>query len=283
MCFILHSCICSLLASWNSAVFYTFPTYGYRVAVASSDFQNFNQSWPSKAGFEFDPLRESATDLEFLEPADCIDRYLNIYNAGKDVIVVTKRTTAENSNQTLLTNEVTGGPVWYFEEYWICSSTEIYAAMLPGGCTQGVMNNFYSNWTIASGDIAPKTDNSLGGGSVEVDHCLSAGLNDSQKQCSVGFSTYIMGIVIAMNALKCGFVLFVHWKSGKFGAIVTLGDAIASFLQEPDHHTEQMCLTTKRTFMGKTGWQPQALQWQPSKTRWIGATTKRRFWITIGL
>ena len=197
--------------------------------------------------------------------------------------MVTKRTTAENGNKTLLTNEVAGGTIWYFEEYWICSSPEIYSAMMPGGCTQPVLERFYSNWTVASGDTSSSTDNSLGSGTVEVDHCLSAGLNDSQNQCSVGFSTYIMGIVIAMNALKCGFVFFVHWKSGKFGAIVTLGDAIASFLQEPDHHTEHMCLTTKRTFMGKAAWLPQALQWQPKKTRWIGATTKRRFWITIGV
>lgn len=155
--------------------------------------------------------------------------------------------------------------------------------MLPGGCTQEVLNNFLSNWTVATGDPAPTVVNSIGGGSVEVDHCLSAGVNDSQNQCSVGFSTYIMAIVIGMNALKCLFVIFVHWKSGKFSAIVTLGDAIASFLQEPDHHTEQMCLATKRTFMSTAAWGQQAIEWWPVKMRWINATTKRRFWITIGV
>ena len=269
--------------SWNSAVFYSFPTYEYRVAVASSDFQDYNQTWPSKIGYDFDSLRRSATDLEYLSNADCINRYIEPLNSGRDVIVVTKRTTAQNDNKTLLTSEVSGGVVWYFEEYWICSSPEIYSAMLPGGCTTSVINNYLSNWTVASGDIPPVTDNSLGSGTVEVDHCLSAGLNDSQNQCSVGFSTYIMAIVIGMNALKCGFVFFVHWKSGKYGAIVTLGDAISSFLQEPDHHTEQMCLTTKCHFMGKDAWEPQAIEWRPVKTRWQGATTKRRFWITIGM
>ena len=253
------------------------------MAVASSDFQNFNQSWPSKSGFDFNLLRQSATELEFLEPADCIDRYLSPLNSAKDVIVVTKRTTAENGNHTLLTSEIAGGTVWYFQEYWICSSDEIHSAMLPGGCTSGILDNFLSNWTVASGDPAPDGPGTFGGGSVAVDHCLSAGFNDSENQCSVGFSTYIMGIVIAMNALKCAFVFFVHWKSGKFDAIVTLGDAIASFLHEPDHYTEKMCLTTKRTFMGKEAWQPQAIEWRPPKTRWIGATTKRRFWITIGV
>lgn len=263
---------------WNSAVFYSFPTYQYRVAVVTSDFQYINQAWPSYGGYEFEPLRQSAAGLELLQPADCINRYIEPLNAGRDVIVVTNRTAAENSNSTLIASTVTGGTVWYFEEYWICSSTEIYNAIIPGGCTTDVVDKFVSNWTVAS-----ETGLHLGKGSVAVDYCLSAGMNDSQDQCSVGFSTYIMTIVIAMNALKCAFVLFVHYKAGRSSVIGTLGDAVASFLQEPDHSTEHMCLATKRTFMSKAAWQPQAIEWRPSKTRWIGATTKRRFGVTMGM
>jgi hypothetical protein len=152
--------------------------------------------------------------------------------------------------------------------------------MLPGGCTQDLISRFISNWTVAdhrNGSIVN------GQGSVAVDYCLSAGLNPSQEMCSVGFSSYIMWLVVAINALKCGFVIFTSWKSDKFDAIVTLGDAIASFLQEPDHYTEKMCLANKRTFMGKTAWRPQFALWYNTKSRWVDSVTKRRFWLTIGL
>ena len=267
-------------SSWNSAIFASIPTYEYRVVFATLDFQSNNQSWASVDGFDFNSLRLNAPNLEFLDRADCVNRYLQPLNAGKDVIVVTKRTTAENYNRTMLVSEVTGGLSWYFEEYWICSSRPTWLAMGGGGCTSDVIDPFISNWAVAE---FKNSTNFMGNGAVPVDHCLSGGINPSQEMCSVGFSSYIMFLVVVVNALKCGLVGFTAWKTGKLDAIVTLGDAISSFLREPDHQTEKMCLSTKRSFTGKANWQPQAHVWQLTKLRWVHSVTKRRFGLTVSL
>ena len=228
-------------------------------------------------------MRKSSSTFERLENQDCINRYIGALNGGKDLIVVTSRTMAENFNKTLITPDLAGTAQWYNIGYWICGSNVIYSNQGGGGCTADAIRPFVSNWSVAA-QLQQTNATLYGLGSAPVEYCLSAGVNQTNEKCGLHFSSTIMWIVCFMNFLKCGFVIFVSCYSGCADSLVTLGDAVASFLENPDSTTKGMCLADKRSFPRKGPWgTTEPIMFQSRKTRWIEATTKRHFGSTIAL
>jgi hypothetical protein len=65
-------------------------------------------------------------------------------------------------------------------------------------------------------------------------------------RCRVDISQTILYIVIACNVVKVIVMAITLWRLNQ-ETIVTIGDAITSFLQEPDHTTKNCCLMSNRT------------------------------------
>jgi hypothetical protein len=89
----------------------------------------------------------------------------------------------------------------------------------------------------------------------KVEECYAL---PTQERCRLMFSPSLMVVVMAMNLLKC-FLMFcvasnriIGMKQG--APLLTIGDAIASFLAVPDESTKWMCLTSRRDFT-KRGWE----------------------------
>ena len=124
----------------------------------------------------------------------------------------------------------------------------------------------------------------------EIDYCLSQLV---PPHCKLQFSLTILGVVIAMNFCKCVSMFWtVFWQ--KSTTLVTVGDALASFLDSPDAHTQGRCLTGKFDIdKGPLQWQlkdskspntqPPAIAYHtPIRRRWFAAASTKRWIISMG-
>ncbi|KAK3946005.1 hypothetical protein QBC46DRAFT_370559 [Diplogelasinospora grovesii] len=135
---------------------------------------------------------------------------------------------------------------------------------------------------------APTRINS--GGVVDlstVQYCLAQPNTGGGQTCSVNLDGPLLGIVVLLNLLTVlliSAVLFTRW-SGE--PLVTLGDALRSFLTEPDGMTKGCCLLSKHdVWQGRWGpnqnlggigrenckyWVPRDHYWfhTPSSPRWV--------------
>lgn len=59
--------------------------------------------------------------------------------------------------------------------------------------------------------------------------------------------------------------------------LTTLGDAIASFLDEPDPTTKNQCLAEQNHFHHKREWRPVALEWKGKGHSWFSAASPSRW------
>lgn len=145
---------------------------------------------------------------------------------------------------------------------WICSS-------LTGVAICDTTPVIAKNWTV------------LGSESYvfyPVQYCLSQPV---EEHCRLQLSLVIMFIVIACNVIKalCMVLILRHQKSPP---LVTLGDAIESFLIHRDDTTGGMCLAEKRAF-STTTWTPSARIYVKRKHRWFSSASLKRWLICNGL
>lgn len=156
----------------------------------------------------------------------------------------------------------------------------------------------------------PVTTVLLGPPHYVASYCLVQFVDPGTDRCRLEYSTYILYAVCTLNFLKLAALFFVWFsrksaerkrktKSEEWGAVAndeehvlarkeavlsTLGDAIASFMQEPDETTKNMCLATKydflqkRRFLGRGGKEESEVnvhprKWKMCQRRWMSAAT----------
>ena len=113
---------------------------------------------------------------------------------------------------------------------------------------------------------------------VEIAGCKS---EITDEKCKVQFSLGIMIVVICCNLIKacCMIVMLIRSREP---TMVTLGDAIDSFLRIPDSTTIGMCFADRSLIKGewRGGWRAGPRQWkQKGVQRWWTSASKTR-WIT---
>lgn len=100
------------------------------------------------------------------------------------------------------------------------------------------------------------------------------------QECKLNFSVHLIIIVIAFNALKIVAIL-----TGIFtlrnDPLLTVGDAVASFLHQPDATAHHMCLVSQRGIhIAGKDWpvrqQPRAFTMNPQ--RWSSAVKRGKRW-----
>lgn len=134
----------------------------------------------------------------------------------------------------------------------------------------------------------PNADNSLllaqsASGEIKADYpsmeyCLSQKI---QQKCELQFSLTILYIIMTANIIKIALMMAVLWGLSDHGTLVTIGDAIQSFLEMPDPSTEGCCLLARDNIgqQWKDGSTPQPLHWQPPKREPFYLACSRRRWI----
>jgi hypothetical protein len=112
--------------------------------------------------------------------------------------------------------------------------------------------------------------------------CLSEIL---PEKCQVQFSQTILYIVIVCNVIKVAIMVFILWQLND-ETIVTIGDAIKSFLQRPDPTTQDCCLMSKDS-VSKIWISQESRHGQKFKPKkrvpWYSAVSGRRWGMSLSL
>jgi hypothetical protein len=233
---------------FNSAVFTADSTTNYSVALVNQRFLDGGSftitqalqdraavigSKPNNPGTSFeeqlaamqrifarDATSRGPAQFEILRNRECIDAYGNGYTSGRSLLLLfTNETNADDIHDTVFWWDYAGGTA--NDHTWICNDV--------GGSPCDV--------TAAAGNATRWTVHGM-----RVDHCVS---KLEEEHCKLQFSTNIMYAVIVMNMLKVMVMLVaLYWRSDP--ALVTVGDGIASFLDEPDATTAGRCLVGYR-------------------------------------
>lgn len=110
-----------------------------------------------------------------------------------------------------------------------------------------------------------------------IEYCLSQPI---AERCKLQFSLPILLIVTICNLVKtvCTVLILVKERSQP---LVTLGDAISSFLMEPDSTTRNACLADKYRFR-KDRWPKKIMVWHLKSHRWFNEASWKR-WLACNL
>lgn len=127
-----------------------------------------------------------------------------------------------------------------------------------------------------------KTSTSKGGKQWRVHgndilYCL---VQREDEHCKLQFSVGMMFVVVVCNAVKVVCMLWIAKRRDDLEPLATIGDAVASFLEEPDKATLDHCLADRKTFKTAPSWNETTTRYQPKKgvPRWFTAVGRGR-WI----
>ena len=127
---------------------------------------------------------------------------------------------------------------------WVCSQGPNYLqCSLPTALINAADWKLFVN-TSFIGDISFGTQYSDFPG-YSVLYCLAS---PTAETCKLQFSLVCLLVVLCSNAIKL-FVVILVLFTGDLERLITIGDAMASFLADPDNITVGACLATKYTSM----------------------------------
>jgi hypothetical protein len=253
--------------------------------MATEDILNNNSSAPFMAhikGGEYNMTAQYmhasalAKNLTRLEVSDCLTAYGTTFQTSHgSLILVTNDTNFAST--TYYDNNM-----WYVygEESGGCSPD-------PFGWMCGNERFFYCPYNdepqgACSISVIDSTDWKPFGSTVE--YCLSEPV---QQHCRVQFTPQVAYTVIVFNLAKALILLFTFFFI-KENPLMTVGDAISSFLHRRDETTKRLCLMSKEDIswwkrpsaypLTSTGPTPRPLIVTPK--RWSSVVSRRR-WTTV--
>ncbi|CAG9971465.1 unnamed protein product [Clonostachys byssicola] len=258
---------------YNSVFFVSTSYNSYRMYIADASFATgapYNEDI-------FNVTQEMRTQLingtryQVLSNSDCIEAYAQdlIQDRGNVILVVEPPPQDYSVFQTYDSPHVCADP----------STTSLYAShdckysddvqFNDGFCTKaawkGRMHD--NNWEVAG---------------VKVKYCLS---EQTPSRCWLHIATNLVAVVVAFNLAKLiliTYILFGNWVD--WDPLVTIGDAIASFLNRPDPKTRGMCLLATEEILEFWGdKRPPPQEYQTRRYHWVWVVSTRILVVTICL
>jgi len=207
-------------------------------------------------------LQRTQKSLQRLENQACVDYYsVDFLSTRADVLLVTSEINQRDSYlfQSPIPSYLAHNSPRFQDDnpgyatYWMCDTW-----VAGTNCSRILQNNVTNPWRSNG---------------YAIDYCLSQQVDE---HCKVQFSVTVMVIVICCNFVKMIVMAFIAWKRPT-EPLMTLGDAIASFLDEPDPTTRGNCLAAKDRFQESKDWSEVIIEWDPRPRHWLRATSSRRF------
>ena len=258
---------------YNSAVFSSLCTRQFNVFVVSNEFLD-------GAPFELPDLplkrtlqgyQKNQTSLAKLENTACVDIYTaQPISKNSDLLMVS---TYSNSINSLYDYVVNATSKMHATNNKVAKGGNLFCSDdLAGGGCKSKYDFDPRNWTI--GTFPDSSLVSTDSGS-RIQYCLS---DPVDEHCKLQFSLAIMIAVIVCNLVKTICISVIAWKPN-WEPLVTLGDAIASFLDRPDVTTKGNCIVGKARFEDSRRWDSLSSTWDPSelKLRRFRAASSRRW------
>lgn len=224
-----------------------------------------------------------------------------------------------NPGSSLLYNRTQddSGSDWAFQPYWLCSAWPLPQHMQ--GCAKQFLMPKADNWTVFAANFWDGLSHAEQRRFFwsKVDYCLP--LKDQEPmndRCTLRISTVILSFVSALNLLKILCILYtahLHHRDFKMTLpenrrtgllraldtrlkrkesvddchtgphLVTVGDAIVSFLENEDETTKGSLFATKARFTANTPWDGAFSTVDVGERRWFRSATIMRWSITVSL
>ena len=213
---------------------------------------------------------------EDLTPSECTKLYNNDYmSSHRNLFLITKQSSNSTRNNTIL-DMVQVGNLGISPSSWMCAyhlAGEPRIYLEPAfPCDPSVLTS-----NVTSG--LPWRVNLTTGEEVEIGGCKS---EKAAEMCQVQYIFEIMIIVICCNFVKlcCMVIVLVRYREP---TLVTLGDAVDSFLRNPDPTTVGICFADRRFIEREwrdNKWRAEERRWrQKGVQRWWTSVSATR-WIT---
>ncbi|PUU76464.1 hypothetical protein B9Z19DRAFT_1052015 [Tuber borchii] len=209
----------------------------------------------------------STPSYQDLTPSRCANLYNRDFVSNRrNLFLITNYTSNSRFNNTLLSLQIVQGNE-SLPTSWMYPDSLFESGRCDGGMITSMVAKGHP-WlvTLSTGE------------EVEVSGCKS---EITDEKCKVQFSLGIMIAVICCNLVKaCAMIITV--VRSREPTLVTLGDAIDSFLRIPDPTTRGICFADRRFIdrEWRRGWRTGPRQWkQMGVQRWWTSVSKTR-WIT---
>lgn len=275
---------------YNSAVFSSLCTGQYNVYLVSSEFLDGAPFDLSNVPIDDDDLTPDLTIttntlkdyqknqalLVKLEYKACVEVYTApIISKNSDLLLVSTFSNFTNAvlfgalgeeSQLIIDNNEFN--VCFIHAWKSCDPAGIIANSQEGIVNiSQVAERLPSDYMPSQNTYFPALDES------DIQYCLSKSV---EEHCKLQFSLAIMIVVIICNLIKTVCMSIIAWKQDP-EPLVTLGDAIASFLDRPDVTTEGNCMVGKPRFENSRSWDLLLCRWDPKRLHWWRAASKRRW------
>lgn len=227
--------------------------------------------------------------LDRLSNADCIVEYAeSIQTKRRNVLLVTAddRMPPPNSTEqgtviniyayTSFEAGAASSSTWVLELYkWICSGLDPNLRS-QSPCSNHIsgIKNASESWTVSlTGyydlDRPPN---------YPVDYCLSEA---AEPRCKVQFLLPIAVLITVLNFFKAVLIFYTALKKGE-DPLLTMGDAVASFLERRDETTRRMCLLSVKDVRIHDGYFPAGpTAWKGERHYFKSVTSERRRTVTF--
>lgn len=273
---------------YNSVIFEISNGSGFNVYTVGKDFETggfWNQTRAQCFSSDLNvdvitAMQSSSEGLVRLDNAACISAFgSGIQSSFGNVLAVSSETAPDN-----MLNVVTvysGGGVgnnWVCDvagrgtEYCDLSALRANAAgwTLPGIRSAASDYNYtsYDDYKYCSGPTAPNTN-------FPISYCLA---QPAQQHCKLGISVVFLAIVVACNITKMLSLAISAWKL-HFDPLVTVGDAVASFLDRPDATTEGYCLLGRNGLERWTSKKMEPIVWKLKSRSGFSAASGLRWFV----
>ncbi|KAF2846178.1 hypothetical protein T440DRAFT_246501 [Plenodomus tracheiphilus IPT5] len=293
---------------YNSAVYSSISSNTYwAVSVSESFFQDTEclncQKSGGMAGYWNETIFSTAleiiwsrarnNELQRLSPSECIDEYAELIQSNRgNVLLVASDHNFPPPEQNYFIND---SRVYWASSFdpsdaqsavrsanayqWICSGRP---DRLDEVCTEHVddIKRRVDQWRVGrycSGEDIYHSH--CEEGRWPVDYCLS---EKATPHCKLHFEMSIAIVIIMLNFVKAALMFYIAFRV-KEDPLMTMGDAVASFLESKDPPTRNMCLASFMSFKRKKSYSPGPRPWQNAQYRWKDVTSKTRRFITLAM
>ncbi|KIX08225.1 uncharacterized protein Z518_02881 [Rhinocladiella mackenziei CBS 650.93] len=268
---------------YNSIFYSALATNNYSVLYASQSFLQGASydtvKFPDTEACNITDIRSRLNEFIILNNEDCIHAYAKDFvEDRRNVIVVVQNPPASEGSLFKTTEnefpaEITNA---YNPFAWICDNPNVVNQ------TDACCENEYG--FVPCSKITPKLvdmADQWSTGGFEVDHCLSEPV---ESECHLHFSLVLMGVVLGFNILKVIGIAYVVFRLGE-PPLVTVGDAIQSFLRNPDRTSEGMCLSSHASVVAssKLGYAATTMRYEPQQHRFYESASWRQWSFLLGL
>ncbi|USP77721.1 uncharacterized protein yc1106_04995 [Curvularia clavata] len=241
--FPLHLCYNSVIFKTTSAQTYGIYKFGpeAKAAIEAGRFNNPPNISSSSTTYGERHLGSmvyaeafKADRLEVLSPLDCINEYSIPFqpSRGNVFLLVDEGLMPENEihgwyNQVVASGRCSAytGTAWIYEQF------DTNSAECLEQNTHLLLPQLRANSSI----WAPLN-------SIPVRSCLS---EPTHQKCTLKFSVHLITIVIIFNIVKI-LAILGSIRTLRNDPMLTVGDAIASFLRDPDTTADKMCLLSQQ-------------------------------------